>query len=262
MRAVLTYHSIDASGSPVSVAPEAFARHVAWLTSGQVIVQSLAALVAAGDGGRDDPRPRVALTFDDGFANFASHAWPRLRDAGLPATVFLVSGHMGGTNVWGGRPVAGIPALPLMTWEAAAACAADGAAIGAHTRTHPHLPALKAAAAHDEMAGGRQELCNTLGVPVTTFAYPYGAVSDAVAEAAASIFELACTTEHRPLAHRDAAHRLPRLDMFYFQSRDALRDWGSAAFRRRVTVRRTLRAVRHGLAALPFRGGRQAAKSL
>ncbi|HUU32897.1 MAG TPA: polysaccharide deacetylase family protein, partial [Vicinamibacterales bacterium] len=152
MRAVLTYHSIDASGSPISVAPEAFTRHLAWLTSERVVVEPLAAIAAPAppDG---DPRPRVALAFDDGFANFASWAWPRLRHAGLPATVFLVSGHMGGTNAWGGRAVPGIPTLPVMSWEAAAACAAEGAAIGAHTRTHPHLPALTAEEAHEEMAG-------------------------------------------------------------------------------------------------------------
>lgn len=261
MRALLTYHSIDSSGSPISVAPEAFARHLAWLKSGRVVVAPLAALAepVAPDG---DPRPHVALTFDDGFANFASWAWPRLRDAGLPVTVFLVSAHMGGTNVWGGRPVAGIPALPVMSWEAAATCAAEGATIGAHTRTHPHLPGLAFDRAREEMAGGLQDLRNTLGVPVTSFAYPYGAVSASVAAAAAAIYELACTTEHRPLAAGDARHRLPRLDMFYFQAPDALRDWGSAAFRRRVTMRRTLRTVRHGLAALPMIGGRRATKSL
>ena len=30
MRAILTYHSIDASGSPISCAPDAFGRHVSW----------------------------------------------------------------------------------------------------------------------------------------------------------------------------------------------------------------------------------------
>ncbi len=261
VRAVLTYHSIDESGSPVSVAPAAFTRHLAWLTSGRVVVSRLDALAAA-PATDDDPRPRVAITFDDGFVNFASWAWPRLRDAGLPATVFLVSGHMGGTNVWGGRPVRGIPALPLMSWSDAAACAAEGAEIGAHSRTHPHLPELAVATAREEMDGGRQDLCNRLGVPVTSFAYPYGAVSPGVVAAAAAIFEIACTTEHRELAAGDTRHRLPRLDMFYFQAPDALRDWGSAAFRRRVTARRTLRALRHGLTAWSVRGGRRTAKGL
>lgn len=259
MRAVLTYHSIDDSGSPISVAPDAFVRHVAWLASGHVSVEPLAALVAAGS--EADDRPRVALTFDDGFSNFASVAWPRLRDAGLPATVFLVSGHMGGTNVWGGRPVRGIPALPLMSWDVAARCAEEGAAIGAHSRTHPHLPALAPEAVRDELAGGRQDLCKTLGVTVTTFAYPYGAVSAEVTAAAGALFDVACTTEHRPLAGDDARALVPRLDMIYFQGPAALHDWGSAAFRRRVALRRLLRGLRR-LAPGPAAGGRQTVKGL
>lgn len=260
MRAVLTYHSIDDSGSPISVGPAAFERHLAWLTSGQVRVEPLTSLVetpAAGDG-----RPRVALTFDDGFSNFATVAWPRLRDAGLPATVFLVSGHMGGTNVWGGRVVPGIPALPLMSWDAAGRCASEGAAIGAHSRTHPHLPLLPEAAARDEMAGGRQDLCNTLGVPVTTFAYPYGAVSPTVSAAAGTLFAVACTTDYRIVAGDDGAALVPRLDMFYFQRPGALDDWGSGAFRRRVALRRLLRGVRQRWSAGAAASGPRAAKGL
>ena len=260
MRAVLTYHSVDASGSPISVSPDAFARQLAWLTSGQVVVESLTAIARWDDTG--DGTPRVALTFDDGFTNFASLAWPRLRDAGLPATVFLVSGHIGGTNVWGGRRVPGIPALPLMSWDQAATCATEGVEIGAHSRTHPHLPALTTAEAHDEMAGGRRELCNRLGVPVTTFAYPYGDLTGGIAEAARSIFDIACTTEYRVLAAGDSRHLLPRLDMYYFQAPGALRDWGAPAFRRRIAVRRALRRVRLGLASMPLGGGRRTAKGL
>jgi peptidoglycan/xylan/chitin deacetylase (PgdA/CDA1 family) len=151
MRAILTYHSIDSSGSPISVAPDAFARHVVWLASGRVSVEPLAAIVQGGDCAADG-RDRVALTFDDAFENFGTVAWPRLRASGLPATVFVVSEHVGGTNRWDGVPAPGIPELPLLSWDALGACAAAGADIGAHSRTHPHLPDLPAAARQDELA--------------------------------------------------------------------------------------------------------------
>ena len=35
-RAVLTYHSLDESRSPISLAPAVFEKHVEWLTSGRV----------------------------------------------------------------------------------------------------------------------------------------------------------------------------------------------------------------------------------
>lgn len=261
MRAVLTYHSIDDSGSPISVSPEAFERHVRWLTSGAVVIEPLDVLVRTADTSNGPPH-RIAVTFDDGFTSFTATAWPRLRDAGLPATVFLVSGHLGGTNAWGGRSVPGIPVLPLMSWDDAAQCAREGATIGAHSRTHPHLLRLSASLATTEMEGGRQDLCSGLGVPVSTFAYPYGDVSPEVAALAASVFDVACTTEYRALGSDDSRHLVPRIDMYYFQAPDALVDWGTAAFRRRVAARRALRTMRRGLSALSFGGSREASKSL
>jgi peptidoglycan/xylan/chitin deacetylase (PgdA/CDA1 family) len=71
MRAILTYHSIDDSGSPISVAPEEFRAHVRWLGSGAVRVVPLAKLVTLPP---DDDA--VALTFDDAFENFSTIAAP------------------------------------------------------------------------------------------------------------------------------------------------------------------------------------------
>jgi peptidoglycan/xylan/chitin deacetylase (PgdA/CDA1 family) len=243
MRAILTYHSIDDSGSPISVAPEAFARHLGWLHSGRVVVEPLTTLVTGGDTAADG-RHRVAVTFDDAFENFGTIAWPQLSAAGLPATVFVVSAHAGRTNRWGGVAAPGIPEWPLLTWDALGACAAAGAAIGAHSRTHPHLSRLSATARRDELAGCRDDITAHLGTTPTAFAYPYGDLSEAVVADTAALFACACTTEYRQVARSESVHRLPRLDMFYFQAPAALDDWGSTAFLRRIAMRRAARALR------------------
>lgn len=245
-RAVLTYHSIDDSGSPISLAPEAFARHVEWLASGAVSVEPLAALLT-GEARTRDGRHRVALTFDDAFANFASLAWPRLHAHGLPATVYVVTKHAGGTNRWGDRDAPGIPVLPLAAWDALARCVEDGVEIGAHSHTHPSLAALPPAAIADELDTCLTQIEARLGRRPESFAYPYGHCSEAAEREVAARFRTACTTEHRPVAARDSVHRVPRLDMFYFQGPGAFDAWGGVAWAGRIAIRRAARALRRGL---------------
>ena len=121
MRAILTYHSIDNSGSPVSVTPAAFRQHIEWLASGSTRVLSLGDIV---HGSQSDDA--VALTFDDGFENFSTEAWPLLRAHRFPATLFVVTGQVGRTNAWQGREEPGIPTLPLLGWAALERLAGDG----------------------------------------------------------------------------------------------------------------------------------------
>src|SRR5581483_6893264 len=80
MRAILTYHSIDESGSVISVGRETFAAQAAWLASGRVRVTTVDELLAL-----PPDADAVALTFDDGFQNFADTAVPVLERHGLRA---------------------------------------------------------------------------------------------------------------------------------------------------------------------------------
>jgi peptidoglycan/xylan/chitin deacetylase (PgdA/CDA1 family) len=239
MRAILTYHSIDESGSPISVSREAFRAHVRWLASGVVRVLPIAELV---DG--TDERDAVAITFDDGFQNFADLAAPLLRDAALPSTVFVVPEHVGGENDWGGRHAPGIPALPLMRWATLGTMASQGVTLGAHTRRHRDLTQVRGASLEDEVAGCVERMAAELGTRPSAFAYPYGAVDDTSATVVRDVFTHACTTEMRALRSGDDRALLPRLDMFYFRAPGQLESWGSAAFRGRLWLRAQGRRVK------------------
>lgn len=222
MRAILTYHSLDESASPISLSPMAFRQHVEWLASGQVRVVGVQELLAL-----DHHVDAVALTFDDGFANFAVEAWPLLRERGLPATVFVVADHVGGDNRWRGRSEAGIPVLPLLDWDALERLRAEGVTIGAHTRTHPFLPALDAGTLDEEMSLAAAEIGRRLGERPIGLAYPYGGVNDTVAREAARHYRWACTTEFRSLRAHESSQLLPRLDMWYFREPQRLSRWGT-----------------------------------
>ncbi|MGH7665493.1 MAG: polysaccharide deacetylase family protein [Gemmatimonadaceae bacterium] len=240
MRAILTYHSLDDSGSPISLHPATFAEHVQWLASPRIRVVGLLELLAA-----DPDVDAIAITFDDGFRNFETHAAPLLRDAGLPATLFVVSNRVGDTNAWSESGDRGIPVLPLLGWGRLRRLTAAGVTIGAHGRTHRVLPGLDAATLEDEVVACADRIADELGEKPTSFAYPYGGVDEAVTAAVAKAgYGAACTTELRALARNEDPHLLPRLDAFYLRRPGQLERWGSRAFRGRLWIRARARGIR------------------
>ena len=245
MRAILTWHSLDRSGSPISVAPDEFRRQVTWLLEENVRIVSVEDLLRL-----DDMTDAVALTFDDGFSNTLTDAVPVLRDHRLPATCFIVTGQVGGDNRWGGRTTPGIPTLPLLDWDDLARLRDAGVTLGGHTRTHPRLPTLGPAELDHEIRQCADEIRQRLGTEPTGFAYPYGAVDSAVATVVARTYAWACTTELRPLRSDARPHLLPRLDMWYFGETFRRTGWGSPLFRSWVWARHQGRRLR---ALLPAR---------
>jgi len=238
VKAVLTYHSIDRTGSVISISPEQFGRHVEWLVSSGIEVVPLAWL---GSVGAD--RDAVALTFDDGFSNFATEAWPRLESHGFPATLFVATAHAGGTNGWeSGRHR--VPVLPLLDWDALGRLAESGVELGSHSVTHPDLRHVAAGQLAEEAGNSAERIRAETGREAEAFAYPYGAHDARVATAVRAVYARAVTTEFREWSGREDAARLPRLDAWYFREPGRLERWGTASFRRFITMRRRLRGAR------------------
>lgn len=242
MKAILTYHSVDDTGSVISIDEPTFRRHVRWLASGRVRVVPLDVLPALAED-----VDAVAITFDDGLESFGRIAAPALREHGLPVTLFVVTDAVGGTNVWRGRRDAGIPVLPLLDWDALGRLAADGVALGAHTCTHLDLSSADADTAAREIVSSRVRLARELGVHAATFAYPYGGASTAARDVVAREFRYGVTTRLATLAPHDDAARLPRLDSYYLRASGTLEAWGTTRFRMRMGLLAGARSVRGSL---------------
>ena len=248
MLAILTYHSLDTSGSILSVAPQRFVEQMAHLAHLGFQGLSLREAVAYRNTHRTWPERGVVLTFDDGYANCYEVALPVLRQHGFTATVFLVSGHVGGCNNWE-LPLALLGTQPMLTWEQVAALAKAGLEIGAHTVTHRDLQRLTAAEVKSEISAARDDIAKRLEMPVESFAYPFGSTSSLVCELVQRAFRMACTTILKR-AEKEPLHRLPRIDMYYVRSLPmlerllagrldgylAIRRWGRVA-RRVLTAR-------------------------
>lgn len=239
MRAILTWHSLDGSGSPISVAPDEFRRQITWLLSQNVRIVTVDELLRL-----DDETDAAALTFDDGFANTLTEGVPVLREHDLPAVCFVVTGHVGAANRWGAREATGIPTLPLLDWDDLARLRDAGMTVGGHTRTHTRLTTLGEADLDREISQCAAEIAERLGVEPAGFSYPYGDADSTVAAVVARSHRWACTTELRPLSRQLDRYQLPRLDMWYLRENVRRTDWGSVAFRTWLGARRLGRWLR------------------
>ena len=242
MRAILTYHSVDESGSTISISEEVFRNQIAWLARSEVRVVTLDTLMHLPSDAN-----AVALTFDDGFVSFGDIAAPLLADHGMPSTLFVVTDAVGRTNRWPGRTDRGVPEMPLLGWSALGHLREQHVEIGAHTRTHANLTRLTTARLHDEIVGGSDRIKTEIGYTPAVFAYPYGSVSDAAVGIVASRFAWGCTTEMRSVSANESRAMLPRIDMFYLREAGQLERWGTARFRYRLRLRAGARLVRRRL---------------
>jgi len=242
VKAIITYHSIDESGSVISIDARTFRSHVEWLARCRLPVVSVAELARL-----PDDASAIALTFDDGFANFGQVAWPLLRQHGLSATLFVVTECIGATNAWSVGQQPPVPHLPLLGWSELGRLASEGVTIGSHTRTHPNLKQISEQQAADEIGGAAQVLSERLGARAEIFAYPYGAFSPGSVRAVRRHHAFACTTELRGVRASDDAHELPRLDAYYFRRAGVLEAFGSARFRNYLWLRARARGLRQAL---------------
>lgn len=219
---ILMYHSLDSSGSVVSVDPGTFRDQMACIANSGFRGISLSAAVSYyRETNGSWPDRSVVLTFDDGFANVHKAALPVLVQRGFGATVFVVSGHMGGRNDWAPPPT-GLGSREILTWQQAAELASADVEIGSHTQTHPDLRRCAPAEVERQMLASRTEIEDHLGFPVRSFAYPYGATSSLAKEYASREFTAACTTVLKQV-NGDLLHSLPRIDMYYLRSTERLR---------------------------------------
>ncbi|HOE67291.1 MAG TPA: polysaccharide deacetylase family protein [Candidatus Hydrogenedentes bacterium] len=162
---ILTYHSVGRRNHEMNVAPEMFRRQMEWLAE-HVPLLSLAD-AAKGEHG-------VALTFDDGYRDNLTEAAPVLREYGIPATIFVVAGRLGGMLPHD----ADAATSSLLTWEDLRELERMGIAIGGHTMTHPRLSHLDKTTQSAEILGCAQTLREQLGHPIEAFAYPFGTATD------------------------------------------------------------------------------------
>jgi peptidoglycan/xylan/chitin deacetylase (PgdA/CDA1 family) len=205
---VLYYHRIADEPHRACVSPRDFHDQMRYLRDQGHAVVSLREIALALERG-DDPAPgTVAVTFDDGFADSYTAAFPTLSSLAIPATIFVVVGAIGSRlHVLRDRP-AGVSAL---TWEQIRAMPRDLVTVGSHTVTHPNLTRLSPGALDDELGQSRDVIARETGVVPDLFCYPRGDFDDTVRRAVRRAgYRLACTTRPGGVSATTDPLALPR----------------------------------------------------
>ncbi len=178
---ILMYHKIAPAPATTNlpalyVDPGDLDRQMAELNGAGVACIPYGEAVAAIGMGRGG----FCVTFDDGFRNVFERALPVLKTRGIKAIQFLVAGLIGREDEWD-RAI-GEPPQPLMDAGQVREWLAEGHEIGAHTLTHPHLPAIPREQARAEIFDSKRRLEDQFGVPIRHFCYPYGDQDEATRE--------------------------------------------------------------------------------
>lgn len=237
---ILTYHSVDGSGSVVSTAPDKFRRQMEFLSISGYRTVTLSELINEFLENRRVSSETVVLTFDDGFQNFCTTAFPVLEEFGLTATVFLVTDHCGKFNDWPGNPPE-LPRSEMLSWGQVKELSRYGVEFGGHTRTHKDLTKLSGRDVLAEMAGSKKTLEDMLGLEAPTFAYPYGRHDDRVRQIAKETFAAACSTNLGKVTALSDLYSLERVDAYYLSNPRIFESISQRSFDRYLHVRHAMR---------------------
>lgn len=168
---ILMYHHIDPAAylSRYNVRPELFESQMALLAEKGYHTVTPSQLALAIREGAMLPKRSVVITFDDGNLSQYEHAFPIMQKYGMIGVAYVVANRIG---LEGFLDVGHIQELAEAGWE-----------IGSHGYTHANLTNIPPSQWRDETYYSRKRIKDLTGVKVTTFAYPIGVSTPAIAQA-------------------------------------------------------------------------------
>ena len=125
------------------------------------------------EGSRHNDRKRVIITFDDGWHNNYSQAFPTLKTLGLKATIFVATDFIGQKD--------------YMDWAQLKEMQDAGISVQSHTASHGALTEKSELEIKEELSLSKKNIEDRLGTPVQYLSAPHGMVDQAVIDAAMNI---------------------------------------------------------------------------
>jgi len=170
---ILMYHSVSddkcKSARPyfaLQTTTQVFEGHVRYLHENGYTSLSTADVVGLLNCDQAIAKKYVALTFDDGYRDFYTNAFPILRKYGFTATVYLPTAYISARSRC-------LLERECLSWAEVKELHKCGVAFGSHTISHTKLEDMREAELEREIRGSKEAIEDKLGTPVRSFAYPY-----------------------------------------------------------------------------------------
>ena len=184
----LLYHKIskprrDSKVRGAFTPPQRFRRQLTYLRKQGFQFYTASELINHFQRHEEFPTRAVALTFDDGWKDNYTNAFPVLRELGIKATIFIIPSSVGQMST-AATTLAGDRGYPHLSREEILEMADAGIEFGSHTMSHQLLNQIPEAEVRTEIETAKREIENLLQKPCWTLAYPAGFFSDAARRAA------------------------------------------------------------------------------
>ena len=219
---ILTYHSIDDSGSVLSTPPLLFSQQMRFLKERNYRVISLGTLVEHFCRDTVPPSRSVVLTFDDGYTSTYENAFPILRSFDFTAAFFVVTQYVGKKSTWSMDDPPFV--APMMSWKEIGEMAAHGMDIFPHSCTHSHLPLLSRDEMEWEIVESRRSIEDVVKKKADIFCYPYGEFNDTCIQVLSQLkFKAAVTIHFGRKNSLENVYALQRVGSVHFQDMTAFK---------------------------------------
>jgi peptidoglycan/xylan/chitin deacetylase (PgdA/CDA1 family) len=189
---ILVYHYIeivtdtrDTIRKSLSIMPSIFEQQLQILQQNEYTPISLNDLINYYHNKQNLPQKPIILTFDDGYEDFYTDAYPILQKYQIPATIYITTGFIDYTHNY------------LTKDQLLEISKSKLIEIGAHGVDHYNLHFSNSLIVKNEIINSKQILEKLLNRPITHFAYPYGGYSDdAILNLKKNKFETAVTMDY------------------------------------------------------------------
>jgi peptidoglycan/xylan/chitin deacetylase (PgdA/CDA1 family) len=183
----LLYHKIsrprrDSRIRGAFTPPKRFRRQLIFLKQKGFVFYTASEIIKHFQSHGEFPKRGIALTFDDGWKDNYTNAFPVLRDLGITATIFIIPTAIGQMSTTATTPASNRPYAHL-TREEILEMNAAGIEFGSHTMNHRHLNEISEAEVKSEIVEAKQALEALLQKTCWTMAYPAGFVSETAQQA-------------------------------------------------------------------------------